>query len=71
MRRFIKPLRDRRRWPDLATFRFETDPGAQPKVDFGRSRVDWGVEQSGTSSVVGRDRIELSTQGFSVQRHFL
>lgn len=44
VQRFIKPLRDRRRWAELATVRFETEPGEQAQVDFGQLTL-WIGEQ--------------------------
>ena len=44
VQRYIKPLRDRRRWAELATVRFETEPGEQAQVDFGQLTL-WIGEQ--------------------------
>ncbi len=47
VQRFLKPLRAKRRWSQLATVRFETDPGEQDQVDYGQLRV-WIGEQPET-----------------------
>jgi len=39
VQRFIRPYRERRRWSELATVRFETGPGEQAQVDYGQLRV--------------------------------
>jgi transposase len=36
VQRFIRPYRERRRWSELATVRFETGPGEQAQVDYGQ-----------------------------------
>jgi transposase len=36
VQRFIRPYRDRRRWSELATVRFETGPGEQAQIDYGQ-----------------------------------
>jgi transposase/ribosomal protein S19 len=47
VQRYLKPLRAKRRWSQLATVRFETDPGEQAQVDYGQLRV-WIGEQPET-----------------------
>src|SRR5260370_35631113 len=44
VQRFIKPLRDRRRWAELATGRFETEPGEQAQVGFGQLTLGIGAQ---------------------------
>ena len=44
VQRFLRPYRERRRWSELATVRFETGPGEQAQVDYGQLRV-WIGEQ--------------------------
>lgn len=39
VQRFVKPLRVERRWAEVATVRFETEPGEQGQVDFGQTRL--------------------------------
>jgi len=39
VQRWVKPLRDERRWAAVATVRFETAPGEQAQVDFGQTRL--------------------------------
>lgn len=39
VQRFVKPLRSEGCWADLATVRFETEPGEQAQVDFGQSTL--------------------------------
>ena len=48
VQRFLKPYRARRKWSELATVRFETEPGEQAQVDYGQLRV-WIGEQAETS----------------------
>src|SRR5579875_889152 len=47
VQRYLKPLRAKRRWSQLATVRFETEPGEQAQVDYGQLRV-WIGEQPET-----------------------
>ena len=47
VQRFLKPYRARRKWSELATVRFETEPGEQAQVDYGQLRV-WIGEQAET-----------------------
>ena len=42
VQRFIKPLHDRRRWAELATVRFETEPGEQARWISDSSRYGLG-----------------------------
>ena len=44
VQRFVRPLRDAKRWAAVATVRFETEPGRQAQVDYGQLRV-WIAEQ--------------------------
>ena len=44
VQRYLRPLREQRRWAELATVRFETGPGEQAQVDYGQLRV-WIGEQ--------------------------
>jgi len=39
VQRFVKPFRAERRWAELATVRFETEPGEQAQVDFGQTKL--------------------------------
>jgi transposase len=39
VQRFVRPLRDAKRWATVATVRFETEPGRQAQVDYGQMRV--------------------------------
>ncbi|MDO8434687.1 MAG: hypothetical protein Q7S58_20000 [Candidatus Binatus sp.] len=36
VQRFLKPYRAQRKWSELATMRFETEPGEQAQVDYGQ-----------------------------------
>jgi transposase len=47
VRRFLKPYRAQRKWSELATVRFETEPGEQAQVDYGQLQV-WIGEQRQT-----------------------
>src|SRR5216684_823271 len=47
VQRLLKPRRDRRRWQEAATVRFETEPGEQAQVDYGQLQV-WIGEQPET-----------------------
>ena len=44
VQRFVRPLRDAKRWASVATVRFETEPGRQAQVDYGQMRL-WIGEQ--------------------------
>jgi transposase len=44
VQRFLRPLREQRKWSELATVRFETAPGEQAQVDYGQLWV-WIGEQ--------------------------
>lgn len=44
VQRFVRPLRDAKRWASVATVRFETEPGQQAQVDYGQLRV-WIAER--------------------------
>jgi transposase len=39
VQRLLKPRRDRRRWQEVATVRFETAPGEQAQVHYGQLQV--------------------------------
>ncbi len=39
VQRFLKPYRAQRKWSELATVRFETEPGEQAQVDYGQLQV--------------------------------
>ena len=58
VRRFMRPLRDAKRWAAVATVRFETEPGRQAQVDYGQLRV-WIAEQ------VERVHLFVFTLGYS------
>ena len=47
VQRFLKPYRAKRKWSELATVRFETEPGEQAQVDYGQLQV-WIGEQPET-----------------------
>jgi len=47
VQRLLKPRRDRRRWQEAATVRFETEPGEPAQVDYGQLQV-WIGEQPET-----------------------
>ena len=47
VQRLLRPRRARRRWPEAATVRFETEPGEQAQVDYGHLPV-WIGEQPET-----------------------
>ena len=54
VQRWLRPQRERRKWSELATVRFETGPGEQAQVDYGQLKV-WIGEQFGlTLSCDGR-----------------
>jgi transposase len=36
VQRYLKPYRAKRKWSELATVRFETEPGEQAQVDYGQ-----------------------------------
>src|SRR3984893_11082956 len=44
VQRWLRPQRERRKWSELATVRFETGPGEQAQVDYGQLKV-WIGEQ--------------------------
>jgi len=44
VQRFIRPLRERRKWSELATVRFETGPGEQAQIDYGQLWVWIGAQ---------------------------
>jgi transposase len=58
VQRLLKPRRDRRRWQEAATVRFETEPGEQAQVDYGQLQV-WIGEQPETVHLF------VFTQGYS------
>src|SRR6516164_1966599 len=45
VQRFLRPHRERRRWSELATVRFETSPGEQAQVDYGQLWVWIGAQR--------------------------
>jgi hypothetical protein len=47
VQRWLRPQRERRKWSELATVRFETRPGEQAQVDYGQLKV-WIGEQPQT-----------------------
>ena len=70
VQRVIKPRRDRRRWQEVATVRFETAPGEQAQVDYGQLQV-WIGEQPETVHLfvftLGYSR-RLFTRGYRNER---
>jgi transposase len=44
VRRFLRPHRAQRKWSELATVRFETEPGEQAQVDYGQLQVFIGEQ---------------------------
>ena len=70
VQRFLKPYRARRKWSELATVRFETEPGEQAQVDYGQLRV-WIGEQPETVHLfvftLGYSR-RLFTRGYHNER---
>jgi transposase len=70
VRRFLKPYRAQRRWSELATVRFETEPGEQAQVDYGQLQV-WIGEQPETVHLfvftLGYSR-RLFTRGYHNER---
>jgi transposase len=44
VRRFLRPQRAQRKWSELATVRFETEPGEQAQVDYGQLQVFIGEQ---------------------------
>jgi transposase len=70
VQRFLKPYRAQRKWSELATVRFETEPGEQAQVDYGQLRV-WIGEQLETVHrfvfTLGYSR-RLFTRGYHNER---
>jgi transposase len=70
VQRFLKPYRARRKWSELATVRFETEPGEQAQVDYGQLRV-WIGEKPETVHLfvftLGYSR-RLFTRGYHNER---
>jgi transposase len=70
VQRLLKPRRDRRRWQEAATVRFETEPGEQAQVDYGQLQV-WIGEQPETVHLfvftLGYSR-RLFTRGYRNER---
>jgi transposase len=70
VQRLLKPRRDRRRWQEVATVRFETAPGEQAQVDYGQLQV-WIGEQPETVHLfvftLGYSR-RLFTRGYHNER---
>ena len=70
MQRFLKPYRAQRKWSELATVRFETEPGEQAQVDYGQLQV-WIGEQAETVHLfvftLGYSR-RLFTRGYRNER---
>ena len=70
VQRLLKPRRDRRRWQEVATVRFETAPGEQAQVDYGQLQV-WIGEQPETVHLfvftLGYSR-RLFTRGYRNER---
>jgi transposase len=60
VQRFVRPLRDAKRWAAVATVCFETEPGRQAQVDYGQLRV-WIAEQ------VERVHLFVFTLGYSLR----
>jgi transposase len=58
VQRFLKPKRDRRRWSEAATVRFETAPGEQAQVDYGELKL-W------IADTPGRVQLFVFTLGYS------
>jgi transposase len=44
VRRYLRPHRVQRKWSELATVRFETEPGEQAQVDYGQLQVFIGEQ---------------------------
>lgn len=70
VQRFLKPYRAQRKWSELATTRFETEPGEQAQVDYGQLQV-WIGEQPETVHLfvftLGYSR-RLFTRGYRNER---
>ena len=70
VQRFLKPYRAQRKWSELATARFETEPGEQAQVDYGQLQV-WIGEQPQTVHLfvftLGYSR-RLFTRGYRNER---
>jgi transposase len=70
VQRFLKPYRAQRKWSELATVRFETEPGEQAQVDYGQLQV-WLGEQPQTVHLfvftLGYSR-RLFTRGYPNER---
>jgi len=70
VRRFLQPNRAQRKWSELATMRFETEPGEQAQVDYGQLQV-WIGEQPETVHLfvftLGYSR-RLFTRGYCNER---
>jgi transposase len=70
VQRFLKPSRAQRKWSELATVRFETEPGEQAQVDYGQLQV-WIGEQPETVHLfvftLGYSR-RLFTRGYPNER---
>ena len=70
VQRLLKPRRDRRRWQEAATVRFETEPGEQAQVDYGQLQV-WIGEHPETVHLfvftLGYSR-RLFTRGYRNER---
>jgi len=70
VQRFLKPYRAKRKWSELATVRFETEPGEQAQVDYGQLQV-WIGEQPETVHLfvftLGYSR-RLFTRGYRNER---
>jgi len=70
VQRFLQPYRAKRKWSELATVRFETEPGEQAQVDYGQLQV-WIGEQPETVHLfvftLGYSR-RLFTRGYRNER---
>ena len=70
VQRFLQPYRAKRKWSELATVRFETEPGEQAQVDYGQLQV-WIGEQRETVHLfvftLGYSR-RLFTRGYRNER---
>src|SRR6202163_3877901 len=70
VQRLLKPRRDRRRWQEAETVRFETEPGEQAQVDYGQLQ-GWIGEQPETVHLfvfpLGYSR-RLFTRGYRNER---
>jgi transposase len=69
-RKLLQPYRAKRKWSELATPRFETEPGEQAQVDYGQLQV-WIGEQPETVHLfvftLGYSR-RLFTRGYRDER---